>query len=288
MSQSQAEAPSRVSSLAHVRTVTKYTFLNYFRSRRFYVMLSIVLLMSGLLTLAAAYFKSPFFGFGVTTSGNASLPFYRAWWGSFVTLVTLISVAFFGGDAISGEFQNKTGYFLIPNPVRRSAIYVGKWLAALAAATLILAIFAVIALANGVYFFGTAVPNEFAESVAFAWFNLVAVLSLAFTFSSAFKNSSISILMTVIMLLFVFNVIDTIVASVAGVEPWFSITYAGGIISNVLQVPYPMGKVTLPGPPGFRVSAFSATIPEGLAMMTVYFAVTAVIGLFLFEKREFT
>ena len=65
----------------------------------------------------------------------------------------ILSTAFFGGDAISGEFQNRTGYFLVPNPIRRSAIYVGKWLAALMASTIILGVFALIMIGNGLYYF---------------------------------------------------------------------------------------------------------------------------------------
>ena len=276
-----------VSSLSQVRIVWKYTFLNYFRARRFYIMLAIVLLMSGLLTFAAGYYRPPFFGFGVPTTGAPSLLFYSAWWGGFVALVTLLSVAFFGGDAISGEFQNKTGYFLIPNPLRRSVIYVGKWLAALAASSLILGLFALIALGNGLYFFGTLVPYQFAESIILAWINLAVILTLAFMFSSLFKTSAISILMTVILLLFVFNILDTVVATIAGVEPWFSITYAGGIVSNILQDPYPAAKTTLGGG-GFSITGFNASIPEGLAIMAVYFAVTALLGLILFERKQFT
>ncbi|MBI3859353.1 MAG: ABC transporter permease [Thaumarchaeota archaeon] len=277
---------ARISTIAQVRIVTKYAFLNYFRSRRFYVMLTIVLLMSGLLTFAAGYYRPAFFGFGVPTTGNPSLPFYTAWWGNFVLLVTLLSVAFFGGDAISGEFQNKTGYFLVPNPIRRSAVYAGKWFAALIAATTMLAIFALIALGNGVYFFGTSVPYEFAESVLFAWFDLVAVLAFAFMFSSLFKSSAISVLMIVIMLLFVFNIVDTILTAVAGIEPWFSIVYAGSIIPSVLTVPYPTTFTAGQGP--FRQTVFVPTIPEGLAILAAYFVVTALVGLYLFEKKEFT
>lgn len=264
----------------------KYAFLNYFRSRRFYVMTTIVLLMSGLLTFAAAYFRSPIFGFGVPTTENPSLPFYSFWWGGFAVLVILLSAAFFGGDAISGEFQHKTGYFLVPNPMRRSAVYLGKWLAAMIASTIMLAIFALIALANGLYFFGGTVPVQYMESIAFAWFNLVAVLSLAFMFSSLFKNSAISVLMIVILLLFVFNIVDTIASLVAGVEPWFSITYAGGIISDVLTVPYPKTASFGQGP--FRGTMFVPTIPEGLAIMAVYLIVTGAMGLYLFERKEFT
>ncbi len=278
---------SIVSSGAHVRIIIKYAILNYFRARRFYVMLSIVLLMSGLLTASVGYFRPGLFGFpqtGVPLSADQSrLAFYSIWWASFVNFVVIMSAAFFGGDAVSGEFQNKTGYFVLPNPVRRSAVYTGKYIAALAASTLMLALFAFICLANGMYYFGSVVPNEFLLSILYGWFYLVAAMSLTFFFSSAFKSSAISALMTVILLLFVFNVIDLIVGTVARVEPWFSITYAEGIVGGVL------GGISVPrGPGGGFTQAFTPTIPEGLIIMAAYFIVTGALGLWLFERRDFT
>ena len=278
---------ARVSTLSHVAVISKYNFLNYFRARRFYVMLIIVAAIGGLFTLAVGYFRPP--GFLLNP-----LAFYSAAWGGFGSFIVILATAFFGGDAISGEFQNKTGYYLVPNPIRRSAIYTGKWLAALAASTLILFLFAGIMVANSSYYFGASVPSEFLQSLFFAWVYLVAALSLAFLFSSLFKSSSISILMSVVLLLFVFNVVDTIAASVAGVEPWFSITYAGDIISHVLSDPYPahVTTATFGGGPGggerFTITMYNASVSEGLAILTAYFAVTAVVGLWLFEKREFT
>lgn len=279
---------ARVSSLSQVRTMTKYAFLNYFRARRFYVMLVIVVLIAALLTFVAAYYRPAAFGFGTPSSQDPALTFYSAFWGSVPTLVVLLSVVFFGGDAISSEFQNRTGYFLIPNPLRRSVVYIGKWLAALGASTLILAVFALIALANGTYFFGTSVPYQFEESLLFAWIYLVSALGLTFMFSSLFKTSIISILTTVMLFLIVFDVIDTIASVVAGIEPWFSITYAGGIIANVLTVPFPLHSVTQAFGRRFTLTTFNAPIPEGLAIMAVYFVISAALGLWLFERKEFT
>ncbi|MCL5672891.1 MAG: ABC transporter permease [Nitrososphaerota archaeon] len=278
------ESKSVVGSLAHVGITAKYNFLNYFRARRFYVMLAIIVIITGLLTTLVGYYRPPSF------VGGDALGFYGAGWGSFASFVVVLSAAFFGGDAISGEFQNRTGYFLVPNPIRRSAIYVGKWLAALAASTIILGVFALAMLANGLFYFPGSIPWEFVESFAFAWVYLVAAMSLAFAFSSLFKSSSISILMSVILLLFVFNVIDTVASLVAGIEPWFSITYAAGIISDVLNVPYPAHKVVTSLGAGrrFTLAQFHATIPEGLLILGVYFVVMAVLGLVLFERKEFT
>ena len=274
---------ARVGSLAQVGIIAKYNFLNYFRARRFYVMLAIVVIISGLFTFLVAYYQPP----GLVGSGDA-LNFYRGGWGSFAAFVVVLSTAFFGGDAISGEFQNRTGYFLVPNPIRRSAIYIGKWIAALAASTIILGIFALIMMANGLYYYPGTLPSEFLQSLAYAWFYLVAALSLMFAFSSLFKSTSISILMGVILLLFVFNFVDLIISTVAGIEPVYSIVYGAGIISNVLTVPFPAHVTTIPAGPRFDISTYNATIPEGLAILAIYFVVMALVGLFLFERKEFT
>jgi len=205
----------------------------------------------------------------------------------------VLSAAFFGGDAISGEFQNRTGYFLVPNPIRRASIYVGKYLAALAASSVILGIFALIMIGNVLYYFpGDPLPWGFVQSMIFAWVYLLAALALTFAFSSLFKSSSISILMSVILLLFVFNVVDTVASIVVGIEPWFSITYGAGIVSNILQVPYPLNHISQSVPVGggrlFRIDTYNATVPEGLVILLLYFAITALVGLWLFQRKEFT
>ena len=265
--------------MAQIGIVAKYNFYNYFRSRRFYVMLAIVLLISGLLTAAIGYFRPP----GILLD---PLAFYGAGWGSFASFVVILATAFFGGDAISGEFQNRTGYFLVPNPMRRSAVYVGKWIAALTASAITLAAYALIMVANGLYYFGASIPWQFEQSFLFALIYLIAALSLAFAFSSLFKSSAISVLMSVIMLLFVFNVIDTVASTVAGIEPWFSITYGSGIVTSVLSTNFQ--HVTTVGGDRFQITMYNAYTWEGLLILTGYFVVTAIIGLWLFERKEFT
>lgn len=298
MSESKSEH-GKVSSLSHVGIVAKYNFLNYFRARRFYAMLFIIMVISVLLTAVVAYYRPiSFLGLPGEPSSLAILGFYGAGWGSFASLVVILSAAFFGGDAISGEFQNKTGYFLVPNPIRRSAIYTGKWIAALSASTIILAIFALVILANGLFYFPGSIPWQFEQSLAFAWVFMVAALSLTFAFSSLFKSSAISILMSVILLLLVFSIVDSVAASVAGIEPWFSITYGAGIIGNILMNPYPQHQITqsLGSAFGganrsgarFEITTFNATVPEGLEILIIYFAAMALLGLWLFERKEFT
>src|SRR6266550_3879196 len=268
------------SSVSQVGTITKYELVNYFRSRRFFVLLIIGVIIGALLTALVGYYRP---------SGFLSSPldFYSNWWAGSITFVIILSGIFYGGDAISGEFQNKTGYFLVANPLRRSSIYIGKWLGALTASLMVLAIYAAITVGNGLYYFGANVPYQFAESLSFSILYLIAVLGFTFFFSSLFKSSSMSILVTAILFLFAFSLIQLIVSGLVQIEPWFIITYGSGIIGNVLMDTYPTTQ-PIRGPGGRDSTTFAATIPEGIAILVAYFFVTAILGLVLFEGKEFT
>lgn len=269
------------SSISQVGTITKYEMLNYFRSRRFFILLTIDLLISALITGLVGYY-----GIGAVGVTNA-LQFYSFRWGTPINFVTILAGIFFGGDAISGEFQNKTGYFLVAHPLRRSSIYFGKWLAALIASLMTFAVFAVITLANGAYYFGTDVPYQFVESIIFAIIYLMAVLGLTFLFSSLFKSSAMSITVTAILFLFVFSLLETLLNGLLGVEPWFIVTYGAGIIGNVLMDPYPTNQ-RVPGIGGRERTLFAVGIPAGIAILVGYLIVSAILGLVVFERREFT
>ena len=285
MTQTNSESKNKVpTSIAQVGTIMKYALLDYLRGRRFFIMLIITALISVLLTVLVGYYRPDTFLI-------SNLAFYDSWWGTSVTFVVVLSAIFFGGDAISGEFQNKTGYFGVPNPIRRSSIYIGKWLAAFIASAVMLGIFTVVTVGNGLYYF-SSVPYQFGESFLFALFYLVAVLGFTFFFSSLFKSSSMSILVTAILFLFVFTLLSELIMLLVKIEPWFLINYGAQIIGNVLMSPYPQHKAisTTTGPGGrtFTTTAFSASIPEGLAIMGIYFVITAIVGLILFERKEFT
>lgn len=145
------------SSLDQVLIIARYEIRNYFRSRRFLILLIITLLVTGAFTFVFAYVGTPRFN----ATPTQALSFYEGWWQFVPTLIVVFCAVFFGGDAISGEFQNKTGYFLVGNPIRESSIYIGKWLASLIASLIIIAFYAGFAIGNGIYYLGTNVPFSF-------------------------------------------------------------------------------------------------------------------------------
>ncbi len=287
MAQSTTSGNKVPNSITQVRITMRYTLLDYFRSRRFAILLGIMLLISLILTVVVAHYRPASF------VSDGVLSFYSGWWGMSATFVVILSGIFFGGDAISGEFQNKTGYFTLPNPIRRSSVYIGKWISAFLAASIVLFIFAGITVVNEAYYFGLNIPWQFAESFLFAWFYLIAVLGFTFFFSSLFKSTSYSILVTAILFLFAFTLIETLVAALAQIEPWFILTYGSEIIGNVLASPYPAHITTISGAFGRggaaapKFTTFNVTVPEGLVIIAAYFIVTAILGLVLFERKEF-
>lgn len=271
-------------SLDQLFIITKFEMLNYFRSKRFLILLIIGIIIDLLFTWLIGYYRPQSFL-------SSSLSFYSEWVGQSITFIIILSAIFFGGDSISGEFQNKTGFFIASRPIRRSSIYIGKWIASFIASFLIIIIFLVITIANGVYYFGDSIPYQLWDALAFSILYLAAVLGFAFFFSSLFKSSAYSIIITVILFLFAFNLIQFLISSLVGIEPWFIITYASGIISNIFTVPFPAHVVTNVTTIGKKrtitTTTYNATITEGLIIMAGYFIISTLLGLFIFEKREF-
>jgi len=279
-SMSTNEPPSTV---AQIGIITKYEMRNYIMARRFLLILGIALAFSALFTFLIAHYGVP------TDLGGGALGFYFGWWGGSVNYIVIFSAIIFGGDAISGEFQNKTGYFLVGNPIRRSSIYIGKYLAAVIASLIIAGIYAVIMLLNEFYYYGPSIHWQFDQSFVFTLVYLISAMGLLFFFSSAFKTSSYSILGAVV--LFVgFEIIESLDSAFAHIEPWFLLSYGSEIISDIFISPYPAHAyvstgdiVTTP----VTMTIYNPTVPEGLAIMLAYFVVTSVLGLIIFERKGF-
>src|SRR5580692_5147773 len=105
-----------VPSVQQIFRLARYQLRDYLRSNRYLLMMALVGIIGLILTAVVGYFRPPEFL-------DTSLDFYTVMWGSGVTVVIIFAGVIFGGDAIAGEFQNKTGYFLMGLPLKRSVIY---------------------------------------------------------------------------------------------------------------------------------------------------------------------
>lgn len=264
------------SGLAQCSAQAEFEFMNYLRSTRFYILLTILATI-GIAIMAVMYVYKP------SAYLTSPVSFYSVCWGSLVGLCVILTGVFFGADAVSTEFQNRTGYYLLPNPVTRPSIFVGKWIASFLASTIAIGVYAAITLADGAIYFGFDVPYQFGESFLFALCYILPILGVSFLISSVFKNNSYSILLTAILLLLGFNLITPLITNLSNSEPWYVLNYGAGIIANVLSPSgFPPHEVLT----GVSTS-YSATIPEGLAIMFAYFVLTSILGITMFEREDF-
>lgn len=271
-----------------ITKLTRYQLYEYVRSRRFVAMLGIVVIIGAILTALVGYYR------GGLVSSN--LAFYGSFWGGGAAFLVVLAAVIFGGDAIAGEFQNKTGYFLMGLPVRRATIYVGKFLAAFLASVAMLGLYFLILVGNGAYYFGTgAMPWQLPVSLVITLVYLAAVLGTTFLFSSLFKTSAYGFVLTALLFLIGFSILQTLVVDLIHIEPWMIISYANSSIGNIFNPTVNWGlfgnittTTTHIGRHSVTVTTYTAGIAESIVIMIGYLLVTAVAGLYLFEREEFT
>ncbi len=273
------KVPTVPSSFQQAIILARYQLRDYLRSRRFVLMMGIVAAIGAIITWALAYFRPP----GLFEDADG---FYGGPWSNGVTFVMILAGIIYGGDAIAGEFQNRTGYFLMGLPVRRASVYAGKFLAALLASIVAVLLYLGFLIGNGVYYLGVGAftePVPLFSSLGLALLYLLALRGTTFLFSSLFKQSLYGVLVVAVLFLFGWMLIQVEVVALAHIEPWFVISYAAQVIGYPLSgTPEHIGR----GPFGLR--AYAPTLVEGIAIMVGYFVLTSVAGLVLFEREEFT
>ena len=256
--------------------MSRYQFRDYLRSRRFVLMLSIVAAICVILLTLVAHYRPP----ALLGTGAA---FYGSLWVGGAEILIIFAAIIYGGDAIAGEFQNRTGYFLMGLPIKRWSVYAGKYIAAFAASLLTLLIYFLVLIFAGLYFVhGGGLSAGVFESVLIVALYLAAVLGTTFLFSSLFKTSMYGVIIVAIMFLFGFTLISGLLESLVGITPWFIITWANAAIS------YPItGLPTAAGLARGNIEALP-TYAQGIGVMLGYFVGTTLGGLALFEREEFT
>jgi ABC-2 type transport system permease protein len=256
--------------------MSRYQFRDYLRSRRFILMMAIVAAISVILLTLVGHYRPA----ALIDTGSA---FFGSLWVGGVTILIIFAGIIFGGDAIAGEFQNRTGYFLMGLPIKRWSVYAGKYVAAFAAALVTILVYFLVLIFAGLYFVGSgAISAGIFESFLLAALYLGAVLGTTFLFSSLFKTSMYGVIIVAIMFLFGFTLIEGLLEALVGITPWFIITWASTAIS------YPITGVPFDAGVASRAIIVFPTYAQGIGVMLAYFIGTTLGGLALFEREEFT
>lgn len=277
------------SSFSQTWQLARYQFSEYVAARRFVALLGIALIAGVAITAIVGYYRGSLV--------SSSLAFYGSFWGGGIGFISVLAAVFFGGDSIAGEFERKTGYFLMGLPLRRSTIYTGKFIAAYLASLCIIALYLAILVGNGIYYFGTgAFPWQLGLSLLLTFLYLAAVISVAFLFSSFFKTSVYGFVITIILFLFGFSILQTLLVDLVKIQPWMIISYASSSLSDVFQHTVNWGlsptvvKVTASSGrrPVVLLTEYTAGVAESVVIMVGYLIAATVAGLLRFEREEFS
>jgi len=202
---------------------------------------------------------------------------------TFMNVLIVISAAMFAGDAICGEFEKKTSLLLFPTPQKRSSIFAGKYVAALMATFLVVSLYyLVMTLQIGQLFGWGNIPAELGKSFATALIYSTAAVSVVFFVSSLLKRSMSATIVGFLVLLMILPIVAMIVTLLKQ-EPWFIVTYSGGLITDVLGVANGFAR----GPHGGDFAQqFSPTLGKGIAVMATYAIASLAAGMAIAVRKE--
>jgi len=275
----------RPNIIRQIAIVARYELLKYLRGRRLLAIVLLTVIVSAIFlvvppAIGSQYSKDP------TEFVTNTL--------QFLSVLSILSATFFGADAIVSEFESKTGYFLFPNPIRKTTIFLGKFVASALVSVGAIALYYLIAVAS-VRVIDGSIPANTGLSFAYSLVYLFAILAVAYLFSAVMRSSVYSLILT----FFTFFLILPIVSSVgelAKFKPWFSITFSSGIATDILKNPYPTDTMiaTTAGrgagvpEPGALISGaqYYPAVTVSLIVMAAYFIVAFLLAIVLTRRRE--
>jgi len=203
-------------------------------------------------------------------------------------LFVVLAAAFFGGDALSVDFSTGAGYYMLVLPIRRPVLLAGRYAAATLVTAAIVGVYYLFGTVGAVYFFGTQrIPWELlVESLGIAVVFSLAALSVAFCVSAFVRSPSAGVLITILALYVGFTTLQATL-ELAGFEPWFSLSYAGGAMAAVLDTDF-IHLQAVPIGEDQYYNIWSATVSEGVAIMAAYVAVFLPLSAVLYQRKEST
>lgn len=275
---------TRISDFEQWRIATAHQLGHYFRTNRFYGLLAFVALISGLTLAFEVQAGIPTIQVQQLYRPAEYLSNYLDNTGLFVVL----AAAFFGGDALSVDFSTGAGYYMLVLPVRRPVLLAGRYTAATLVTLAIVGVYYVFGTVGAMYFFGiqTLPLARLGASLGVAVVFSLAALSVAFCVSAFVRSPAAGVLITVLALYVGFTTLQATV-ELAGVEPWFSLTYAGGAMAAVLDTDFVHLQAVPLGEDQYY-TLWSATVSEGLAIMAAYIAVFLPLSAYLYQRKEST
>jgi ABC-2 type transport system permease protein len=280
---------SQPGNIRKIGTVSIFYFRNYYRSKSFYLMLFLVILVVSLLTyLSVKYFSysSSFPNFLRFSSSGLNTGLLRNEF-SFVwefagTYLPVFASVFFGSPAISTEIESKTAFQTFTYPIPRYVLFSGKFLASFFVTAIIISIFYLGQFFNFAFLYHIIPSNAFGLSYLLMILFAVAMLGLTFLLSVIFNKNLYAYISVFILYFLVFGTASLVISFLYATTPFYLLSVSAAIVYEVYINFNPFNFTVLPS-----ISPASITqITLYASVMIVYAFVTFMIAIFLFESKE--
>lgn len=272
----------RVPSLSQWAVIAGSQFRDYLRTYRFLGLVVFVAIVAGLWLFFLVEAGTGIVRLSFLNSVSEFLTDYS----QATPLWIILAGAFFGGEALSVDFNTGTGYYTLVLPVERSTLLAGRYASATAVTLIVVLEYTVFGVLGASYEFGrNSIPwGPLGASLALAVLFTLAVVSVAFCFSAFFKTPATGVLVTILVLLVGLTTLQNVV-QITGYEPWWSLSYAGGAISAPLDWAF-TPKQVIPVGGGRYLTAWAASPAEGAAIMAAYLVLFFVVSAILYQRKE--
>jgi len=254
--------------------VSRYELLMYLRCKK---ILGIVTITVAVSALFIGFFEY------VGMQGPQIMPFELASPISFAFFLIVIIAAFFGSNNISSEFNQKTGQVLFSNPISRTSIWVGKFIAAEIIAFSIITLYYSIIVSYAAISYD--VPIQILSSLLFSFASATMIMSIVFLISTILNGQTGSTVLVFALFIIAFPIFDGFMMMMSSDIPWFTPTFSSGIIKHVLTVPYPTNENMM------NIPFFTTSVPEitnSLGVMASYIVTCSALSILIFKRKELT
>jgi ABC-type transport system involved in multi-copper enzyme maturation permease subunit len=198
----------------------------------------------------------------------------------FSPILMIIAGALVGSDSLLTEFHEKTGYSLFPNPVSRTAIWFGKFLAAELVIFIIIGIYYGIITLSASLQYGDISQEIFLPApFLFSFLAGTMIMSISFLASSIFKGP-IGATITVLFSLFVLPTVDGILTG-QQIASWFTPSFATNNVYSIMLIPPNTDSNIAP----FLFNT-GHSLAESLSVIVAYTVGASIASIYFFKKRD--
>ncbi len=257
---------------------------NYYRSRSFFLMLILILIVGGMMSYFSFKYINDLPHFlGTSIPPTYKVPIFYYLWTLVLLYIPVFASVFFGSPAISSEIENKTAYYIFPMPIDRYKLFIGKYLAALTVTLLIIAIYLVMEVGTLTYLLKAIPVVDFLHSLVMLIIFIVSIMAVTFLISSIFNKNAYAYISVFVIYYIVFEAGSLIVELLYKYRPVYFLSEAASIIetSYVNINPSNVFVTSIDLSP----ASTSQFILSGLIML-IYAVVALALGLLIFERKE--